>query len=45
MFGLAIPLICKLFIPIPAWMVIVCSVFGTVGIARVFYNAEKKVAK
>ena len=44
-FGLAIPLICKLFIPIPAWMVIVCSVFGTVGIARVFYNAEKKVAK
>ena len=43
-FALAIPVICKLFIPIPAWMVIVASVFGTVGIARVFYVKEKKAA-
>ena len=45
LFGLAIPVICKLFIPIPAWMIIVASVFGTVGIARVFYSMEKKAAK
>ena len=45
LFGLAIPVICKLFIPIPAWMTIVASVFGTVGIARVFYSMEKKAAK
>lgn len=44
-FALAIPVICKLFIPIPAWMIIVASVFGTVAIARVFYTAEKKAAK
>lgn len=43
-FALAIPVICKLFIPIPAWMVIVASVFGTVGIARLFYVKEKKAA-
>ena len=43
-FGLGIPLICKLFISIPAWLVIVCSVFGTVGIARVFYTSENKKA-
>ena len=43
-FALAIPVICKLFIPIPAWMVIVASVFGTVGIARLFYVQEKKAA-
>lgn len=41
-FGLGIPLICKLFLPIPAWLIIVLSVFGTVGIARVFYTMEKK---
>ncbi len=44
-FALAIPVICKLFIPIPAWLIIVLSVFGTVGIARVFYSMEKKAAK
>ena len=43
-FALAIPVICKLFIPIPAWMVIVASVFGTVGIARLFYVQEKKAS-
>ena len=30
--------------PIPAWLVIVCSVFGTVAIARVFYPSENKKA-
>lgn len=44
-FGLGIPLICKLFIPMQAWMVIVASVVGTVVIARVFYNMEKKSGK
>lgn len=43
--GLCIPVICKLFIPIPAWLIIVLSVFGTVGIARLFYVKEKKAAK
>ena len=41
---MGIPLLCKLFLPIPAWLVIVCSVFGSVGIARVFYSSEKKAA-
>ena len=26
------------FIPVPAWMIIVCAVFGTLGIARLFYD-------
>ena len=43
-FALAIPVICKLFIPIPAWLIIVASVFGTVGIARLFYVMENKKA-
>lgn len=44
-FGLGIPVVCKLFIPaMPAWLIIVASVFGSVGIARVFYNQEKKAA-
>lgn len=40
--GLAIPVICKLIGGIPAWLIIVLSVFGTVGMARVFYMLEKK---
>lgn len=44
-FGLGIPLICKLFLPIPGWMVIVLSVFGSVGFARLFYVMEKKAGK
>ena len=30
------------FIPVPAWMIIVCAVFGTLGIARLFYNSDQK---
>lgn len=41
-FGLLIPVIFKLFIPVPAWVIIVCAVFGTLGISRLFYNAAKK---
>ena len=41
-FGLLIPTVLKLFIPIPAWMIIVCAVFGTLGIARLFYNSAQK---
>ena len=41
-FGLLIPTVLKLFIPVPAWMIIVCAVFGTLGIARLFYNSDQK---
>jgi len=44
-FGLAIPVICKIltsYINIPAWLIIVLSVFGTVLIARIFYVKGKK---
>ena len=41
-FGLLIPVICKLIGTIPAWLTILLSVFGTVIIARLFFNAEKK---
>ncbi len=40
-FGLGIPVICKLFLSLPAWLIIVLSVFGTVLIARLFYRSEK----
>ncbi len=43
-FGLLIPVIFKLFIPVPAWVIIVCAVFGTLGISRVFFNFDKKKA-
>lgn len=43
-FGALIPVICKLIGTLPAWLTIVLSVFGTVFIARLFYNAEKKKA-
>jgi hypothetical protein len=42
LFGIGIPLIFKLFIPVPAWLIILVSVFGTVGISRLFYVQEKK---
>ena len=42
LFGLLIPTVLKLFIPVPAWMIIVCAVFGTLGIARLFYNSDQK---
>ena len=41
-FGLLIPTVLKLFVPVPAWMVIVCAVFGTLGIARLIYNSDQK---
>ena len=47
-FGIGIPIICKVltaFVGIPAWLIILLSVFGTVGIARVFYIKAKKAAK
>ncbi len=43
-FGLLIPVLCKLVGTIPAWLTILLSVFGTVLIARLFFNAEKKQA-
>lgn len=44
-FGIGIPIICKVltaYIGIPAWLIIVLSVFGTVAIARIFYVRAKK---
>ena len=46
-FGIGIPFICKIltsYIGIPAWLIIVLSVFGTVAIARIFYARGKKAA-
>ncbi len=47
-FGIGIPLICKVlqsYMNIPAWLIILLSVFGTVAIARVFYvKGQKKAA-
>jgi len=43
-FGLLIPTVLKLWVPVPAWVVIVCAVFGTLGISRLFYNADQKKA-
>ena len=42
-FGLGIPLVCKVmqsYVGIQAWLIIVLSVFGTVGIARLFYRKD-----
>lgn len=44
-FGLGIPLVCKLFTTLPAWLIIVLSVFGTVAIARLFYVFERKAGQ
>ncbi|MBQ6374423.1 MAG: hypothetical protein IJJ45_08060 [Clostridia bacterium] len=44
-FGALIPIACKLIGGIPAWLIIILSVFGTVIIARLFYNAENKKAQ
>lgn len=43
-FGLLIPVVCKLIGTLPAWLIIVLSVFGTVLIARLFYAQERKKA-
>lgn len=45
LFGIGIPVICKIlanYMSIPAWVIIVLSVFGTVLIARIFYSFSKK---
>jgi len=36
-FALAIPIV-LLFLKVPVWIIILASVFGTIGIARVFYK-------
>lgn len=44
-FGIGIPVVLKVltaFINIPAWLIIVVSVFGTVAIARLFYMRSHK---
>lgn len=41
-FSLGIPLILKLTTPLPAWVLIVVSVFGSVGIARLLYVKGNK---
>ena len=41
-FGALIPIVCKLIGTLPAWLTIVLSVFGTVLIARLMFNAEQK---
>ena len=44
-FGLGIPLLCKLLFPkMAAALIIVLSVFGTLLFARIFYKAEQKAA-
>lgn len=43
-FALGIPLLLKMTINPSAWIVIVASVFGSLGISRVFYNMDKKKA-
>lgn len=42
-FGMGIPVAIRLLIPsAPAYVLIIAAVFGTIGIARVFHNKEKK---
>lgn len=41
-FALGIPILLKVTINPSAWIVIVASVFGSLGISRVFYNMDKK---
>lgn len=40
--ALVIPVTCKLIGTVPAWLIIVMSVFGTVAVARVFYTMDRK---
>lgn len=46
-FGLGIPVSIRLFIPsAPAYVIIICAVFGTILIARLFHKMDsKKIAK
>ncbi|MEG1972142.1 MAG: hypothetical protein RR315_03210, partial [Oscillospiraceae bacterium] len=41
-FSIGIPVILKLTINPPAWMLIVASVFGSLAVARMFYTMERK---
>ena len=43
--GLAIPIFCKAVGGLPAWLIILLSVFGTVIFARIFYVMDKKKAQ
>ena len=41
-FGLGIPVLLRFTTKLPAWALIVASVFGTIIIARLFYKSENK---
>ena len=41
-FAIGIPVVLKMTIAPAAWMVIVASVFGSLGIARIFYKMDSK---
>lgn len=41
-FSLGVPLILKLTTSLPSWLLIVVAVFGSVGIARLFFVQEQK---
>ena len=43
-FGILIPVVCKLIGTLPAWLTILLTVFGTVLIGRLFYVVESKKA-
>ena len=44
-FGLGIPFVCRFFFSsLPVWVMLVLSVFGTLGVSRLFYVMEKKKA-
>lgn len=45
LFGIIIPIVCKLYFRmLPAWVVIIICVFGTLAIARIMYNMRRKSA-
>lgn len=43
--GIGIPVILRFTTTLPAWVLIIASVFGTIAVARVFYNIENKPVK
>ena len=43
-FGMGLPLLLKFTIAPPAWVLIIVSVFGSLGFARLLYMKEKKAA-
>lgn len=43
-FALGLPLAVRLTVGAPAWLLIVLSVFGSLGVARFFYTREQKAA-